>query len=522
MADLGTPDRGDPGGRRGRVAGAFFGLVGLWYLDSFAQAMVERMSEIWDGQRLAPVFAAYRGYSLYPKAGGGPPVGYTYGPMTVLAYLPAVAASDPSGALLGAGVLTLAYTFGPVLALLLIGTRGGPGRAEGVALGLLVFAILARNPALVYSTMSPAHDAVALGFGLLACLPLVARESIGWRPLAFSAALAVLAVLAKQNALFILPSLTLSCAIAFGLRAGLAYAAFLGGIGLVLGLGLIRVYGAGTLAHYLFGVQGAMPLVVSRIPDLTGQLVAMAILPTLLIGSALYLRSAPGGTTRPPTTLRSRLALDPWALPLLVGLGNLPIALVGAMKMGGDTNSMSYTLYYLAAVASMLVAEGASRGFGPSPEQGRRAVRAVAALACTQWIVSQVVLAPTPIVLRWAVVARRLRENPNQVAYDYAKGHPGSAYFPWNALAVLMAEGKLYATEDAIVNNPPPGGGPHALGSEGMLPRSPDYVAFPPHFQAAWGKNAALGQFPDHRRAVRVPGLEEFIVFGRGRAAGPP
>jgi len=55
-----------------------------------------------------------------------------------------------------------------------------------------------------------------------------------------------------------------------------------------------------------------------------------------------------------------------------------------------------------------------------------------------------------------------------------------------------------------------------------MLPRSPEYVVYPPLYNAEWGKFTALGQFPDHRRAVRVPGLEEFIVFGRGRAAGPP
>lgn len=522
MDDPGTTGNDEAGGRRNRVAGAFFGLVGVWFLDSIAQAMIERTHENMDGLRLAPVFAACRGYSLYPRAGEGPPVGYTYGPISVLAYLPAVAAPDPTSALLGAGVLTLIYSMGPVLALLLIGTRGGAGRPGAVALGLLVFAILARNPALVYTTMSPVHDAVALGLGLLACLPLMAREPAGWRPLALSATLAVLAVLAKQNAAFILPSLVLYCALAFGPRAGVVYGALVGGIGVVLGLILIRTYGATTLVHYLFGVQAGMSLFSSRIPELTRQMAYMLILPLLLIGSALYLGQDPGAAGRPPGPPRGRSTRGPWALPMLVGLGNLPIAILGAMKLGGDSNSMAFTVYYFTAVAAMLVARGAAGWPGPSAEPGRRTARALAALACVPWLSVQISLGPPPIVFHRAEVIRRLRQNPNQLAFEHARRNPGSAYFPWNPLAVLMAEGKLYATEDAIVYIPPPGGGPHLLGAEGMLPRSPELVAYPPRYRADWGKFAALGPFPDHRRPVKVAGLDDFIVFARGRPPDRP
>jgi len=522
MAESMKPDRKGVAGRLDRAGGAFFGLVGLWYLDSFLQATVERLNDVWDGQRLAPVFAAYRGYSIYPAAGAGPPVGYSYGPASVLAYLPAVAAPDPTAALLAAAALTLAYSLGPVLALLALGTRGGAARPAAVALGALLFAVLARNPALAYSTMSPVHDAVALGLGLAACLPLLGREAAGWRPLAGSAALAVAAALAKQNAAFLLPSLTLYCAAAFGVRAGLGFAAMAAGIGMAAGLALARAYGPANLFHYLFGVQGSMPMVTSRIPGLIRQVTAIAVMPTLLIGSILYLFSGPGATDRPAATLRARLARSPWALPLLVGLGNLPIAMLGAMKMGGDSNSLSYTLYYLTAAAALAVAVAASRGPGPAPEFGRRAARAVAAMACVPWLTSQVIAAPAPLAFRWDQVARRLRENPNQRAYVFAKAHPGSAYFPWNTLAVLMAEGRLYITEDAIRNVPPPGGGPHPLGTAGFFPESPEFVVYPPQFLSEWGKFATLGHFTQHRRFVRLPGLEDFLVFARGGDANSP
>ena len=522
MAGSGLPGRPDWERRRDWAAALYFGIIALWFADSLARTVIERIHEIWDGQRLAPVFAAYHGYSLYPKAGEGPPVGFTYGPMSVVAYLPVVAAPDPTTALLGAGMMTLGYIFGPVVALIAVATRRGTGRLGAVALGLLLFAILARNPSLVYSTLSPVHDAAALGLGLLACLPLLGREAIGRKSLALSATLAILAALAKQNAVFLLPSLSLYCLLAFGPRVGLGYMTLLGGIGLAFALALIRIYGAGTLGYYLFGIHAGMPVVLSRLADLSRRLLAMGSLPMLLIGALLYLRSGGNGGSRPPVTLRLRLARNPWLLPLLVALGNLPIAMMGAMKMGGDVNSMSYTLYFLAASASCFLGESLARGVGPSPEFGRRAVKAVAMLACAQWLMTQVVTAQAPIALEWAKLKRRIDANPNQVAYDYSRKHPGTAYFPWNSLAVLMAEGRLFATEDAITYSPPPGAGPSYLRQEGMLPRSPDYVAFPPQFIASWGQNKALEQFPEHRRPVNVPGLEHFIVFARGGPSGGP
>ncbi len=511
MAGSDGPDRPVEPRRPDWTAALFFGIVAVWFADTLARTVLDRIYEIWDGQRLSPVFAAYRGYSLYPGLGDGPPVGYTYGPMSVVAYLPVVAAPDPTWALLGAGALTLAYIFGPVLALLVVAT----GRRAGAAgLGLLLFAVLSRNPSLLYSMLSPVHDAPALGFGLLACLPLMGREAIGRWPLALSAALAVSAALAKQNAVFVLPTLTLYCLVAFGPRVALSYAAMLLGIGLAAGLVLVRIYGAGPLGYYLFRVQAGMALELHRLPDLARRLVAMAGPPLLVIGSALYLRSGEAG--RPAG---HRLARNPWALPLLVALGNLPIALAGAIKRGGDSNSLSYTLYYLAASAACVVGEGLAKGVGASPESGRRAWKALAAVACAPWLSTQILTAQAPVAFEWVRLERRTAANPNRVAFDYAREHPGSAYFPWNSLAVLMAEGRLFASEDAITYSPPPGAGPSYLKGEGMLPRSPDYVAFPPGFIASWGRNAALGQFPEHRRPVVVPGLDHFIVFGRG---GPP
>jgi hypothetical protein len=44
------------------------------------------------------------------------------------------------------------------------------------------------------------------------------------------------------------------------------------------------------------------------------------------------------------------------------------------------------------------------------------------------------------------------RQNNNQVAYDFAMRHPGEAYFPWQPLASLLAEGRLYHFEYGVVD----------------------------------------------------------------------
>ena len=47
-----------------------------------------------------------------------------------------------------------------------------------------------------------------------------------------------------------------------------------------------------------------------------------------------------------------------------------------------------------------------------------------------------------PWKLDWRSLAVPL-DNPQEQAYDFALRHPGEAYFPWQPLSTLLAEGRL-------------------------------------------------------------------------------
>ncbi len=505
------------------AAAVFFVFIALWFIDHLAQSLLIRLHTVWDGQRLAPVFAVYDGYRLYPKAGEGPSVGYTYGPLSVLAYFPTVLASDPTSALLVSYGLTLVYSFGPVVALLALSAKGGVRRFGAVAVGVLVFGILTRNPSLSYSTTSPVHDAVALGLGLLACLSLLGCEDAGWGRLTLSATVAILAVAAKQNAVFALPTLALYTLVAFGRKNALRYVALLVGLGLVLTFVLVGLYRLGPLVHYLLTVQGSMGIVWQRFSELIRFAVYTSLLPLLLIGSALFLKSSPSEADTPPESVRKRLAKNPWVLPFMICLGNVPISVLGALKAAGNSNALSYSFYFLAAAAASLVTQLIAQGVAVAPELGRRVGLTIAALATSQWLWVQFVSAPAPIPLRWSKALQELRTNPSQIAFEYAKRHPGSVYFPWNTLSVLMAEGRLDTSEDALLYIPPAAFNPADPNRGAVLPNDPEYIAFPPQYETALGQNAVLRRFPNYRRHVKVPGLDRFDVYARsdGRSRTP-
>jgi hypothetical protein len=491
-----------------------------WPIALLAGLLVDRLSGPWDGVRLAPAFAMARGYPIYPDAGEGPLLGYSYGPVSVLAYLPAVLAPGPTTALLGAGALTLAWAFGPVLALLIRGVPRGPSRRVAVAVGLIVFAVLViRSEPMRYSTMSPIHDAMALGLGLLACVALVWREGSEIRQLAVSASLTVLAAWAKQTAVFLVPALALYCLLTRGRKAAALYVALVAGLGTASALLWAAIFGVRPLVHYLILVQAGLPIPRDRkaFVAMGNELEQLAEFPLIVLavaagGRAVALRIESALRARNASTPHAMPPGIPWGLPLLVAAANVPIAVLGALKYGGGPNSLSYTLYYLDAAAALAVAGACAPSPGARPGPIRWAAAALAlAGACVT--LDSLREKPGSIIFRSEDVQRRLREHPNRVAFEYLKCHPGTAYFPWNPLAHLMAEGRLYSVEDAIVNVPPPRRGGAEPDFVAFLPRDPEFVAYPP--DTTWGRLAALRFFPSYEHQQDPGDLPGFAVYRR-------
>ena len=122
-----------------------------------------------------------------------------------------------------------------------------------------------------------------------------------------------------------------------------------------------------------------------------------------------------------------------WAAPLFAALLLLPTGALGANKIGGEPSSFHSLYYLIAGIAALLV------------DLGRRGPR----LCLLGWgfCALAVVAAWQSGLCTPRSTRSSLWDNNEQLAYEFALRHPGEAYFPWQPLASLLAEGRLYHFE---------------------------------------------------------------------------
>ncbi len=391
--------------------------------------------------RLAPAVAMTFGYDLYGRADQGPILNTIYGPLTALVYLPAAACSTPTGAVIAGGVITL---------LLFVGALGGAFHALGAAspfpaslrlLGFLsTFALLSSRRGTSYWFDNIHADAPALAFGLAACSLLLLRDGAvpGRARLAASAVCSVLAVFSKQTSL----GLPLALALCVGWTGGRRSFAFFAVVASAAALLL------GTLASLAFGLD-AMWFNVVTIPSrhawegkawrglVDDALLLMFeqsafVLIALAIGATSWLLEQRGD----PRPWRARLSREPWMPFALAALVLLPTSTLGRVKVGGDENS-NHSLLFLAVVAAILLLRACS-GASSRIQRGLR------------------ILGMGVVLLAYLMAIERergrsveigpdvLRNNPQQVAYDFVRGHPRQVWLANNPLVTLYADGRLY------------------------------------------------------------------------------
>jgi hypothetical protein len=120
----------------------------------------------------------------------------------------------------------------------------------------------------------------------------------------------------------------------------------------------------------------------------------------------------------------------------------LPTGIMAAIKLGGDRNSL-HSVYFLAAAAVPAVG-GAWLLRLPRGRDLRAALVLTLATALLGLAVRQVRGYPALTMLP----PRCLSEE----AFTFAREHPGRAYFPWDPLATLLAEGKMYHFEYGVLD----------------------------------------------------------------------
>lgn len=403
---------------------------------------------LWAAARLTPLIGLFHGYELYSGAGDGPLQDAIYGPLAYLPFAPAALAATPTSAVLIGQFTAIALGLTAAGALLLAeARRSGFSRWRTVCLGLNVLALLAlfvpsgaaAGPGfLAFMTFGVHADAPALAFATLACCCVYGqRQAPGYRALVACTTWATLAVWAKQTEVGIFPALGLYLLAAFGVASLARFVGVAAAAGAGISTVLLAVFGARNTLFNLFVVPSHHPLAMREGGSLALILEVLAATWLLLVVAAgaviLKLRyQQRGSDARADANFAVR---NPWVLLLLAALCSVPTSILGSLKVGGLANSYHFA-YYLALLAALLFASLGGSEPRPAPARGP--------VLLPPLLLILALLPPLLPQLRWLERADRLRDNSLEQAYQYAREHPGSAYFPWMPLSSLLAEGRLY------------------------------------------------------------------------------
>lgn len=442
-------------------------LLGLAYVYFATAALATRWP--WSACRLAPALAVFHGYPLYSPAETGPINGWLYGPVPAMAWMPAALASTPLAALRIAVVISLAFLLVP---LFFAARIAGRPSAENALFTLAAFVFGASALLTIYPTWYMASalngDFAAVGLGLASCLVLLGSgETPGWRRLAVSALLTVLAGWSKQ----IEAPLALAQLLWLGARHGRASAGrFLlacGAIGLAVSAVFVLTCGPSALLFNMWTIPSHHAFIggASAWFDETRDFFTYTAIFWFLCAALAW--PVTGESLRSHS--RAWLAARPWILPLLAALILLPGGALATIKVGGDRNSI-HSAYYLIAASALALSHGGARLAGRLP---RLAPLAVLLAAAVPLIVAVRLVASYPS--RPELPA----ENLSPAAFAFSREHPGEVYFPWDPLATLQSEQRLYHFEYGIRDRLFAGVSPSAAHVAAGLPPRLRYVIYP-------------------------------------------
>ncbi len=463
----------------------------------------------WDysGIRLQRSFALRAGAPLYPPRDAGAVLITLYGPVGAVAYLPATIARRPAGAVLAGQLLSWLFVFGTLGWLHCRSARRAGRQWRWAALGFLTGAALIVDVRpLEYVAFTVHVDAPALALAAMACGLLVFRDrDAGWCRLLAAASCAVLALWTKQMVLPLLVVLPVYLALTAGRRAA---GRFL--LCLLLAAGLISaaVWWLFDPVDLLFHLW-TMP---SRHLDGIGPGLLLSGVERLLRETAVIWVVA--GAALVLLLRRRHAGVDPWqwrrepaVLFILVGLAELPLALLGYLKIAGDVNAMSYVAYFIICGATLLLAGEAS---ATSERAARAARRTLWALPAGLLLMVMLVQEPGSLDTWRRPLA--LAELPHERAFEYARRHPHEIYFPRLTLVSYLAEGEIYHQSAGLLDRQAAG-----------LPLSQEHLRahLPARMRAiAMAENGFMSEIeelglPEFSQAFHDPQLPGFVIYRR-------
>jgi hypothetical protein len=189
-------------------------------------------------------------------------------------------------------------------------------------------------------------------------------------------------------------------------------------------------------------------------------------------------------------------------LLIWVSLFLAPGAILGRIKEGGDVNNLSLCVYFLLAAMAVELRAALSRKI--TDKTNSTAPIGMLALM----LIGLCTLYYLPTLTRLPPFARQLYRNPQQIAYDYLKDHPGEVYFPNDPLPALMANGKLYHLAEGIHDRERAG---YPLSEEHLrsgIPPNMKWIAILPGLPD-------VKYFPAYHKPIPVPDLPDWKVLGK-------
>jgi len=387
----------------------------------------------WNGARLAPSFALARGLPLYATRESGAHLGWVYGPVFPLWYLPVGLTDNPTIGLLCAALWNFLTIVVPLYLVVRTAASGSPATVRTVTVfGALLLLV---NPITRSAFLFIHVDAVSMAWAVVACLALHRAAIRDWRPgLPVAASAVALAVAAKQVSVVLVP-------------ATLAWL-WWEGHGRLMGKWIFWLTvicgGLAALFFAVFGAEGMLFnawLLFSRMPWQGGWEILYRNLGETIGSGWLWWLAALLGSLVLRFRWRSHISREAGALARLfvcLALWQAPMGFAAAMVVDAALNSVHATNYLLLAgliaLASVLLREG-------MPEARRL------------WQALMVVTAVGFGAVVFAALNPGLVWTPYQGQEELlvlARRHEGKIYLPWNPLTTLISERKIYPFDEAL------------------------------------------------------------------------
>jgi len=467
----------------------------------------------WSGARLAWTFSLIRGYKLYYPPDSGPVFSTLTGPLRALIYLPATLFNSPTPALIFASFISVSFYFLPILWLHVGKNLFAPKKSLFAVYGFVCFCLFTlSSPALTYSASTVYADAPALGFSAVACAILYYRKrNDNILLLLLAALLSVFAVWTKQTLVPMLFALPTYILLTDGYKSFRRYILCLCVSGVAVSTLFLSIFNSKNLWFNIVTIPSHCPwqFSESRIVALltaTYHLIRESFLPlTILIFCSICQLSL---SSNSPNKLKVWLSSNQWTMLAMVSLFMVPTSILGRVKLGGDVNTLSPTLYFLVAAVTLALTRFGSDSLSSSARPKGNSVKVLLILLITGLIYAN--------VAKFSGIGRilyGLSSNEQKVAYEYAKNHPGEAYFPTHPLSSLLAEGKLYHHAYGLFNREISG---FRVSREHFLAHIPTnirLVAFR-SYGGSMGKYV-LNYLPEFSKRVTIDELPGWIVYMR-------